>query len=269
MSLLGSSRTADTTDTTANSFATINCPAGTDPAATSATDTLNLTSTGGTVTITGDATTDTINFESVGEIAFATIVPTAGTNVVAETAADTLTVTSADGSVAVTGTAASDTLDFAHIKYGMKASYTGQSTTTLELATGDYRVIDFNVATDDPFSMFTPGVTCRVTIPAAGGGDYVSEFQLTFNGTSIGFNAGDQMWTGFYLNGAIYAKSFHVHQVYSNGSYNVSVSSGLVQFPNLAAGDIVIPICRPITTSRTILDSTTFASTWSFWKIGK
>jgi len=44
-----------------NSFATINCPAGTDPVADSSTDTLNLTSTDSSVTITGTASTDTVN----------------------------------------------------------------------------------------------------------------------------------------------------------------------------------------------------------------
>lgn len=47
-----------------DSFKTIAVPAGTNPVADSATDTLTFTSTGGTVTITGDATTDTINFEA-------------------------------------------------------------------------------------------------------------------------------------------------------------------------------------------------------------
>lgn len=47
----------------ANAFKTINAPAGTDPVADSATDTLNLTSTGSTITITGNSTTDTLNFE--------------------------------------------------------------------------------------------------------------------------------------------------------------------------------------------------------------
>lgn len=44
-------------------FGTIQCPAGTSPAADAASDTLTLTSTGGTLTITGDSATDTINFE--------------------------------------------------------------------------------------------------------------------------------------------------------------------------------------------------------------
>jgi hypothetical protein len=45
------------------SFKTISCPAGTNPVADSSTDTLSLTSTGSTLTITGNSTTDTVNFE--------------------------------------------------------------------------------------------------------------------------------------------------------------------------------------------------------------
>lgn len=45
-----------------NSFETINCPAGTDPVADSATDTLNLTTSDSKITITGTAGTDTIDF---------------------------------------------------------------------------------------------------------------------------------------------------------------------------------------------------------------
>lgn len=48
--------------TTSDSFKTMNAPAGTDPAADSSTDTLNLTVTG-PITITGDSTTDTLAFE--------------------------------------------------------------------------------------------------------------------------------------------------------------------------------------------------------------
>lgn len=43
-----------------NTFLVINCPSGTDPTATTTTDTLNLTGTN--VTITGNATTKTVNF---------------------------------------------------------------------------------------------------------------------------------------------------------------------------------------------------------------
>ena len=98
----------------ANSFETINCPAGTDPVADSATDTLNLTSAGGTVTITGTAATDTVNFEVAVPAgnSFSTIVPTTGTSPVADSTADTLTLLSGDGSVAITGSSGADSLDF-------------------------------------------------------------------------------------------------------------------------------------------------------------
>lgn len=48
-----------------NSFETQNVPSGTDPVADLATDTLNWTSTGATLTLTGDSVTDTINVEAV------------------------------------------------------------------------------------------------------------------------------------------------------------------------------------------------------------
>lgn len=47
---------------TENTFETIQTPAGTSPVAESSTDTLTLTSTDSSVTITGDSTTDTIDF---------------------------------------------------------------------------------------------------------------------------------------------------------------------------------------------------------------
>jgi len=46
-----------------NSFETMSCPAGTNPVADSGTDTLSWTSSGGTLVITGNATTDTINLD--------------------------------------------------------------------------------------------------------------------------------------------------------------------------------------------------------------
>ena len=48
-----------------NSFETVNCPAGTNPVASSATDTLALTSAGANLTITGDSGTDTIDLAVV------------------------------------------------------------------------------------------------------------------------------------------------------------------------------------------------------------
>lgn len=51
---------------TVNSFATINCPAGSDPVADSSTGTLNLTSTNTSILITGDSSTDTVNVDIDG-----------------------------------------------------------------------------------------------------------------------------------------------------------------------------------------------------------
>lgn len=47
-----------------NLFQTIGVPTGTDPVADSTTDTLTLTSNQGTISVTGDASSDTINFEA-------------------------------------------------------------------------------------------------------------------------------------------------------------------------------------------------------------
>lgn len=44
-------------------FKTINCPLGTDPVAGSLIDTLNLTSTDGSINVTGNNATDTVNFD--------------------------------------------------------------------------------------------------------------------------------------------------------------------------------------------------------------
>lgn len=57
----------------ANAFAIVQPPNGTSPTADSVSDTLTFTSSDGSVTITGDATTDTIDFKAVA--------PGAGSNV--------------------------------------------------------------------------------------------------------------------------------------------------------------------------------------------
>lgn len=56
-----------------NAFATMNCPAGTDPVADSATDTLNLTTSDSTVVVTGTVGTDTIDFTVGANLANANI----------------------------------------------------------------------------------------------------------------------------------------------------------------------------------------------------
>lgn len=98
----------------ADAFTTIQPDSGTSPTA-SGSDTLNLTSSDGTIDISGDATTDTIDFTipaSSKSNSFETIVPTAGANVVADSSTDTLTLTASDSNIVITGTAATDTLDF-------------------------------------------------------------------------------------------------------------------------------------------------------------
>lgn len=98
-----------------NIFKTISTPAGTSPVADSSTDTLNLTSSGGTVTITGTSGTDTINFDLAATYAqnsFVTIDCPLGTDPVADSATDTLTFTSTSTEVSITGTSGTDTIDF-------------------------------------------------------------------------------------------------------------------------------------------------------------
>lgn len=73
VTLPAASGTLATTDGNANSFATIQTPAGTSPTASSALDTLTLTSSDSTVTITGNSTTDTVNFQAASGL------PTGGT----------------------------------------------------------------------------------------------------------------------------------------------------------------------------------------------
>lgn len=63
-----------TSQTTTNSFSTIQPPSGTSPTASSPTDTLTLTSTDGTVAIIGDSATDTIDFSVVSAPLAATYV---------------------------------------------------------------------------------------------------------------------------------------------------------------------------------------------------
>lgn len=72
---------------TANSFETINCPAGTDPVAESSTDTLNLAAPAAGMTITGDSATDTITFALANDLA--ALEGMSSTGLVARTASET------------------------------------------------------------------------------------------------------------------------------------------------------------------------------------
>lgn len=95
------------------SFTTIDAPDGTDPEATAG-DTL-VFEAGSNMTITGDATTDTITFTSAitGSSAnsFETMATTSGTSPVADSATDTLNLTAGDG-VTVTGNSGTDVIVF-------------------------------------------------------------------------------------------------------------------------------------------------------------
>jgi len=97
-----------------NTFSTIQTDAGTYPVADSFTDTLTLTSSDASITITGNSSNDTVDFVVAGAAGdiFKTIAVPAGTNPVADSSTDTLTLTSSDASLTITGTAGTDTIDF-------------------------------------------------------------------------------------------------------------------------------------------------------------
>lgn len=104
--------TIATTGVATTSFATIACPAGSNPAADSASDTLNLVAGAG-ITITGDTITDTVTIASTAaNLAFTTIACTSGTNPSADTATDTLTLTAGSG-ITITGDSSTDTVTIA------------------------------------------------------------------------------------------------------------------------------------------------------------
>lgn len=96
-----------------SSFSTIQTPAGSPPVAGSPSDVLTLTSSDGSVLITGDAITDTINLQAVptaASIAFKTVVNDFGTNPVATLTNSTLTLNSTDTSIYYfSGTVATNT----------------------------------------------------------------------------------------------------------------------------------------------------------------
>ena len=106
----------DTSVVAQDSFKTINTPLGTDPVADSPIDILNLTSSDGSVIITGDATTDTVGFKVdtlvTDQNLFETISTPNGTSPVADSPTDTLNLISSDNSITITGNAVTDTVDF-------------------------------------------------------------------------------------------------------------------------------------------------------------
>lgn len=99
-----------------NSFSTIDVDAGTNPVATSPTDTLTLTSSDNSITITGNALTDTIDLVAVGGgggDSFYIMQTPLGTSPTATSATDTLTWANSDGLIDITGNALTDTIDLA------------------------------------------------------------------------------------------------------------------------------------------------------------
>jgi len=101
-------------------FKTIDCPAGTDPVADAADDTLTLAA-GGTVTITGDSGTDTITISETHSGTdhnfFKTIACPAGTNPVADSQGDTLTFANGTG-ISISGDSGTDTITITGVPTG-------------------------------------------------------------------------------------------------------------------------------------------------------
>ena len=93
-------------------FKTYQTDAGTSVVVESFEDTITFTSADGSVLITGNSSTDTIDFSSAGNFTFRTIVGTTGTNPVADALADTLTFADSGNFVIITGDSATDTLTF-------------------------------------------------------------------------------------------------------------------------------------------------------------
>ena len=96
-------------------FKTVSCPAGTNPVADTLTDTLSLTSSDGSVTITGDSATDTVNLQAAVANSFETINCPVGTDPMADSSTDILNLTSSDGSVTITGDSATDTINLSAV----------------------------------------------------------------------------------------------------------------------------------------------------------
>ena len=104
--------TIGTSDISANSFITFDCPNGTDPVATISSDTLTFLD-GSSITITGDATNKTIRFDVSGSStnSFITFDCPNGTDPAATISSDTLTFL--DGSsITITGDATNKTIRF-------------------------------------------------------------------------------------------------------------------------------------------------------------
>jgi len=99
----------------ASSFTTIQTPAGSSPTAGSPSDVLTLTSVDGSVLITGNAITDTIDFSvtpSGAGYAFGTIAVPTGTNPVAGSISDTVTYQSTDNFLTIKGDSGTKTVDY-------------------------------------------------------------------------------------------------------------------------------------------------------------
>jgi hypothetical protein len=126
----------------ANAFTTIQPDAGTSPAAASSTDTLTLTSSDNSITITGNSATDTIDFivaSAAGE-SFKTISTPSGTSPVADSATDTLTLAGTD--LTITGDSTTDTITFDASGLAKLAGRAGGQTLQGGNASGNHLILD-------------------------------------------------------------------------------------------------------------------------------
>jgi hypothetical protein len=166
-----------------NSFETINCPAGTDPVADSATDTLNLTSSDSSVTITGDSSTDTVDFVVAGKQPLdATLTALAAYNtngLITQTAADTFT-----GRTITAGTGIS-------VTNGDGVS--GNPTIAANASAIDHNSLS-NLATGDPHTLYAllSGRSGGSTIHGGTAASNSLTLRSTSNATKGNINLADQ-----------------------------------------------------------------------------
>ncbi len=147
---------ADGVGTSSNSFQTINAPSGTDPIASSSTDTLNLTAAGTNLTITGNAGTKTIDFDVVESVL-------AGNGLAVN--GDALDVSVANGIQIVS--------DAVQVNQNFGFAWTGQQSWT-NTVTADGSIADFNLTLgNDTDADTVSAVNIDVTSAATGDADIV------------------------------------------------------------------------------------------------
>src|SRR5574342_81491 len=159
-----------------NSFETINAPAGTDPVADSATDTLNVTCAGG-LTCTGDATTDTLDL-AMGTAGTATALAANGANCSAGSAAGGVDASGAAESCIDHGGLGGLT-DDDHAQYALLAGRAGGQSLSGGTATGNNLWLRPNTFADQGNGrvcfgingVSTTGFGCLMSLNSSGTGE--------------------------------------------------------------------------------------------------